>query len=114
MSTTLYGLKNCDTCRKARKWLDAEGIDHQFHDVRADGLDRATVAAWAGALGWGALLNRRGTTWRGLSEDVKAGVDEAIAIDLMTEHPALIKRPVFDINGTLGLGFPALQKTVQG
>lgn len=114
MSTTLYGLKNCDTCRKARKWLEAEGIAHQFHDVRGDGLDRATVAAWVGALGWEALLNRRGTTWRGLPEDVKADVDENAAIDLMTEHPALIKRPVFDINGVLGLGFPALQKAVQG
>ena len=114
MSTIIYGLKNCDTCRKAKKWLAEQGVDHRLHDVRADGLDRATVASWAGALGWDNLLNKRGTTWRGLDDAIKESVDEAKAIDLMAEHPALIKRPVFDHGGSLGLGFPALQKAVAG
>jgi Spx/MgsR family transcriptional regulator len=102
---TIYGLRNCDTCRKALAWLKGEGIAHRFHDVRADGLDRATIARWTGAVDWETLLNRRGTTWRGLAEADKAGLDEAKAVTLMTGHPALIKRPVIEADGAVTVGF---------
>jgi len=102
---TVYGLKNCDTCRKARKWLTAQGLEHRFHDVRADGLDATTVKAWTATLGWEKLLNRRGTTWRGLGDADKQDLDQEKAVALMTAQPALIKRPVFDVAGTYALGF---------
>lgn len=105
----LVGLKNCDTCRKAKKWLESEGIDYQFHDVRQDGLTRDDLAAWVKDLGWEALLNKRGTTWRGLDDSVKDGVDEAKAIDLMVAHPALMKRPVFVTPKGVILGFKQQQ-----
>ena len=101
----IYGLKNCDTCRKARKWLVEKEIEHRFHDVRSDGLDTATLTVWADALGWEKLLNRRGTTWRGLAASDKEGLDQATATALMAAHPALIKRPVFCISGQYALGF---------
>ena len=97
---SIYGLKNCDACRAALKWLGEEGLDHRFVDVRKDGVDAPEMSAWAAALGWDALLNRRGTTWRGLSNAEKENVDQAKAISLMIAHPALIKRPVFHANGT--------------
>lgn len=104
----VYGLKNCDTCRKARKWLDAQGTAYTFVDVRADGIARADVEGWVAALGWEVLLNRRGTTWRTLDDADKAGVDEAKAVGLMVERPALIKRPVFDFgDGSVSVGFSA-------
>jgi arsenate reductase len=106
----VYGLKNCDTCRKARKWLDAQGIAHRFHDVRADGLDGATLQAWIAAVGWETLLNRRGTTWRQLPEDRKTGIDGSSAAALMLEFPALIKRPVFQFSGTVLVGFATAQQ----
>ncbi|MBL6958615.1 MAG: ArsC family reductase [Rhodospirillales bacterium] len=102
---TLYGLKNCDTCRKARKWLEAEGIESTLHDLRADGLQAAMLDAWVADLGWETLLNRRGTTWRKLSDADKDAVDEAKVKRLMLAHPALIKRPVFDLGGSYLLGF---------
>ena len=105
MTLTLYGLKNCDTCRKALKLLKAESIDHSFVDVRADGVSRERIAAWAGEVGWETLLNRRGTTWRGLDDADKSDVDEARAIDLMAAHPALIKRPVIEHGSTVCVGF---------
>ena len=101
----IYGLKNCDTCRKARKWLDTEGLKHQFKDVRADALEGATIARWIAAVGWEVLLNRRGTTWRNLPDGDKHEVDADKAQTLMTEHPALIKRPVFEVNGKVLVGF---------
>ena len=106
----IYGLKNCDTCRAAVRWLLAERLDHRFVDVREDGVDASEMTAWAAALGWEALLNRRGTTWRVLSETDKENVDEAKAIKLMLEHPALIKRPVFHANGAYLVGFKDKQK----
>ncbi len=107
---TLYGLKNCDTCRKATKWLTAEGIEHRFLDVRKDGIDQALVTGWVKAVGWETLLNRRGTTWRGLPDADKDGVDEAKAVELMVMHPALIKRPVFDRDGAVSVGFKEADK----
>lgn len=102
---TIYGLKNCDTCRKARKWLQAEGLEHTFRDVRADALTSGTIAAWISAVGWEVLLNRRGTTWRNLSDADKHAVDAEKAESLMSEHPALIKRPVFEVADKVLVGF---------
>lgn len=112
----VYGLKNCDTCRKARKWLDAEEIAHTFLDVRADGITQDDVQNWSDAAGWEVLLNKRGTTWRGLSDDVKNTISEATAIPLMAEHPATIKRPVFvKPDGSVTVGFTkAVQDGLKG
>lgn len=102
---TVYGIKNCDTCRKARKWLEAEGIAHSFHDFRADGLDEATVAGWLSELGDEALVNRRGTTWRNLSEAERKRAEGSGAAALIAANPTLIKRPVFDLGTRRLVGF---------
>lgn len=108
---TVYGLKNCDTCRKAVKWLEAEGIPYRFYDLRVDGTKSADVKRFAKSAGWETLLNRAGTTWRGLPDKQKANAGEADALALMTEHPALIKRPVFDFGkGEVIVGFRDPQK----
>ena len=101
----IYGLKNCDTCRKALKWLEAEGIPFAFVDVRKDGIDTSDIESWVDAVGVYSLLNKRGTTWRGLSDADKAMGEGNGAVKLMTAHPALIKRPVFVQNGTVTVGF---------
>ncbi len=92
----VYGLKNCDTCKKARKALEAAGESVDFHDVRADGVTTTQIANWAKAAGWEKLLNKSSTTWRGLSDAEKDGVTEKKALALMAEHPTLIKRPVIE------------------
>ena len=92
---TVYTLKNCDTCKKAIKWLEAEGIVFKNHDVRADGLTPETITQIVETLGWEKALNRRSTTWRNLDEGEKADVDNAKAIGLIGEHETLLKRPVF-------------------
>jgi len=102
---TLYGIANCDTVRKARRWLDAQGVDYRFHDFRNDGLDREQLQTWTSELGWEPLLNRRGTTWRKLPEELRAGMDRAGAIRVMLEHPAIIKRPLLDLGQRRVLGF---------
>jgi Spx/MgsR family transcriptional regulator len=107
MAITLFGLKNCDTCRKALKMLKAAKVPHAFVDVRADGVSHDQIARWADSAGWETLLNRRGTTWRGLDEAQKADVDAAAAIDLMAQYPALIKRPVIEAAGQVMVGFTA-------
>ena len=107
---TVNGLKNCDTCKKALKWLEHQGIEHCFHDVRAAGIDHDRLLRWCGEVGWDALLNRRGTTWRKLPEGDKIGIDEEKAIELMLEFPALIKRPVFESDGKIIVGFQHEQK----
>lgn len=101
----IYGLKTCDTCRKARKWLEAKGIECTFRDVREDGLDAGDVAKWLNAVGEDTLINRRGTTWRQLSDDRKAatGIDALTA--LIVDHPAIMKRPVFVRNSHVIVGF---------
>jgi Spx/MgsR family transcriptional regulator len=96
----LYGLKNCDTCRKARKALDAAGVDYVFKDVRDDGVSKAQVARWAKAIGWEKLLNKSSTTWRGLAADEKQDLDQSQAVCLMADHPTLIKRPVIEDGAT--------------
>jgi arsenate reductase len=103
--SVLYGLKNCDTCRKAHAWLEQHGHACRLHDFRADGLEPALLEQWEQALGWEALLNRRGTTWRGLAESDRVDVDRAKALALMLAHPALIKRPILTADGKVLIGF---------
>ena len=107
MLITLYGIRSCDTIKKARKWLDEAGIDYRFHDHRADGLEPARLDGWLNQLGWEALLNTRGTSFRALPEEAKQGLDTAKARALLLEHPAMIKRPLLDKDGELTLGFKA-------
>ena len=106
----VYGLKNCDTCRKATKWLGAENINHRFVDIRRDGISSSLVSNWLKAVGWENLLNRKSTTWRGLSDPVKAEVNEASVLDLLVENPTLIKRPVIDHDGAISVGFKDTDK----
>ena len=101
----LYGISNCDTIRKARHWLDQQHIDYRFHDYRKHGLDSALLSAWADELGWQALLNRRGTTWRKLPAADRDGIDRERALALLLQHPAMIKRPLLDSGGQRLLGF---------
>jgi arsenate reductase (glutaredoxin) len=110
MTTTLYGIPNCDTVKKARTWLAEHGIDFSFHDFKKQGLERATVAAWLEQLDWEVLVNRKGTTWRGLPDQRKAAVlDKASALALMLEFPSVVKRPVLEGAGATSVGFsPAL------
>jgi Spx/MgsR family transcriptional regulator len=103
--TTLYGIKNCDTVRKARKWLEAHGVEYTFHDVRSDGLDKKALSVWVKAVGWEVLLNRRGTTWRKLPDTDKESINEANAIKLMLVQPAMIKRPVLIHKKITHVGF---------
>ena len=105
MSIEFYGIPNCDTVKKARKWLDGQGIDYTFHDYKKEGADRAKLERWADAVGWEALLNRRGTTFRKLDEADKTDIDRSKAIALMVEHPSMIKRPVVDHSGGVTVGF---------
>mgnify|MGYP002139341308 CR=1 FL=1 len=104
-SITLYGLATCDTTRAARKWLDAKGVKHGFHDVREDGLTKALVEGWVKELGWEKVLNKASTTWRELPEKEKEGVDGKKAVALLLAHPTLVKRPVLDRGGEFALGF---------
>ncbi|HHT0062631.1 TPA: ArsC family reductase [Raoultella planticola] len=107
---TMYGIKNCDTIKKARRWLEAHQIAYQFHDYRADGLDRELLNTFIAELGWEALLNTRGTTWRKLDETVRAGINNSdAAAALMLEMPAIIKRPLLCAPGQpMLLGFSEL------
>ena len=102
---TIYGIKNCDTMKKARAWLEEHGVDYAFHDYKASGIDRAHLQAWAGKVGWEVLLNRSGTTFRALPDDRKQGLTEAKAIALMIEQPSMIKRPVLDLGKKRLVGF---------
>ena len=99
MTITIYGIKNCDTMKKARAWLDRQGIAYVFHDYKAAGVERARLEAWAGQVGWETLLNRAGTTFKKLSEADKAGLGEGKAITLMLAEPSMIKRPVLELGG---------------
>jgi arsenate reductase len=101
----LYGIRNCDTVRKARAWLDARGAAYAFHDYKTAGIDEARLRAWAAELGWERLLNRAGTTFRKLPDADKAGLDEDRAIALMLSQPSMIRRPLFDLGNRRLLGF---------
>jgi len=102
---SLYGIPNCDTVRKARRWLDTQGIAYRFHDFRKDGLEEHRLRAWVSELGWETLLNRSGTTWRSAPDAVKAGLNAETAIAFMLRAPAAIKRPVLDIGEQRIVGF---------
>ena len=102
---TIYGIKNCDTMKKARAWLDGQGVRYAFHDYKAEGVERGVLQGWAKAVGWEALLNRAGTTFRKLPDADKDGLTEAKAIALMLAQPSMIKRPVLDVGGRLLVGF---------
>jgi len=102
---TIYGIKNCDTMKKARAWLDQHGIAYAFHDYKSAGIARDKIEGWARAVGSETLLNRAGTTFRALPEKDKAGLTEKKAIALMLGAPAMIKRPVLDVGGKLLVGF---------
>jgi Spx/MgsR family transcriptional regulator len=106
----MFGIKNCDTIKKARKWLETEGIEYQFHDYKKDGLSPEMLTDWVKDLGYEALVNKRGTTWRKLPDDIKDSIDEASAIEIMLENTSIIKRPLLsdDANNKL-LGFKAEQ-----
>jgi len=103
----LYGIRNCDTVKKARAWLDANGITYEFHDYKSAGIDEARLHAWSGQVGWEKLLNRAGTTFRKLPEADKEALDEDKAIALMLAQPSMIKRPVVEHGGELLVGFCA-------
>ena len=105
MAITIYGIKNCDTMKKARAWLDANGVAYQFHDYKSEGIDKTRLQAWAKAVGWETLLNRAGTTFRKLADSDKQGLTKTKAIALMLEQPSMIKRPVLDLEGKLLVGF---------
>jgi arsenate reductase len=110
MKKTLYGIPNCDTVKKARTWLAAQAQDVDFHDFKKQGLERATVEAWLKDVDWELLVNRKGTTWRGLPDARKAAVtDAASAVELMLELPSVIKRPVLQGAGKIRVGFSDAQ-----
>jgi len=106
---TLYGIRNCDTVRKARKWLDAHEVEYVYHDLRDDGLSRATVAAWLEALPWESVVNRRSTSWKALPPGRRESMDSASALEAILEHPTLVKRPLLDTGHERHCGFSAAQ-----
>lgn len=103
--TTLYGIRNCDTMKKAWTWLDQHGVAYDFHDYKKQGIDRAVLETWAKQVGWEVLLNRAGTTFKNLPDADKADITQAKAISLMLAQPSMIKRPVLDAGGALTVGF---------
>jgi arsenate reductase len=105
MTARLYGIKNCDTMKKAWTWLDQHGVAYDFHDYKKAGIDRATLEGWVRRMGWEVLLNRAGTTFRKLPDADKAGLDAAKAVDLMLAQPSMIKRPVLAVGDDLYVGF---------
>ena len=102
---TLYGIKNCDTVKKARCWLEDHGIEYQFHDFRQDGLEKKQLSAWVEKSGWETIVNKRSTTWRKLSDKDKNITTDSQAIKLLLANPTLIKRPVVQNNKMLLVGF---------
>lgn len=107
MTISFYGIPNCDTVKKARAWLDTNGIAYAFHDYKKEGADPARLAKWAETVGWEKLINRAGTTFRKLDEADKADIDQAKALRLMAANPSIIKRPVVEYRGGVLVGFKA-------
>ena len=105
MPITIYGIKNCDTMKKARAWLEKHGVDYSFHDYKTAGIDKDHLARWSKAVGWETLLNRAGTTFRKLPDAEKANLTEKKAMALMLAQPSMIKRPVLEVRGKLLVGF---------
>ena len=113
MSIKIYGIKNCDTMKKARTWLYSKGVKYEFHDYKSEGIEADVLKRWAGEVGWEVLLNRAGTTFRKLPDVQKTGLDERKAISLMAAQPSMIKRPVLEKGKRLLVGFaPATYKKV--
>lgn len=104
-SVTLYGIKNCDTMKKAWTWLDEHGIAYTLHDYKKEGVPKGALEIWSKTVGWEVLLNRAGTTFKALPEKDKANLNEKKAIALMSAQPSMIKRPVLDVDGQLSVGF---------
>ena len=104
---TLYGIKNCDTVKKARKWLDSHGVDYQFHDFREDGLEQEAVAIWLAELGWQNLVNKRSSSWKALDEQARQSMDEKSALAAILVQPTLVKRPLLDTGHERFTGFSA-------
>ena len=104
-ATTIYGIKNCDTMKKARAWLDGHGVKYEFHDYKAAGAPKEKLKAWSDEVGWETLLNRAGTTFKKLPEADKEGLNERKALALMLDQPSMIKRPVLEVGGKLLIGF---------
>lgn len=102
---TLYGIRSCDTVRKARRWLDQHNIEYTYHDLREDGLSRARAGAWIEALGHDGLVNRRSATWKTLPAELRDNLDDRQALAAVLDHPTLIKRPVLDTGSELHTGF---------
>ena len=109
MTITLYGIPNCDTVKKARQWLDKNDVEYRFHNFRKDGLDAKQLKRWLDTLGWETVLNRKGTTWRQLPEDVRKNTNASNVTKLLLEHPTLIKRPVLDQGDQVRCGFNAAE-----
>ncbi|MBM6551658.1 ArsC family reductase [Marinomonas ostreistagni] len=109
--TTIYGIKNCDTMKKALRWLDEHNVQYTFHDYRKDGLTKAQLETWITSLGWEALVNKRGTTWRKLDPAVQEAMNDQAAIAVLLEQPAMIKRPLLEHQDTITLGFKPEQYT---
>jgi arsenate reductase len=105
MTITLYGIKNCDTMKKARAWLDRHGVAYRFHDYKIEGIAKDKLKKWCDAVGWETLLNRAGTTFRKLPDSDKEGLNERKALALMLAQPSMIKRPVLERSGKLLVGF---------
>jgi len=105
--TTLYGIKNCDTIKKARRWLEENGVEYRFHDMRTEGITRSDLQHWMKTLDWETLLNRRGTSWRKLPESARNSINKTNAINIMLDNPAIIKRPVLAYMNKFYLGFSA-------
>lgn len=102
---TMYGIKNCDTVKKARRWLEDNQVEYSFHDLRVDGVNNAQVKRWLEALGWESVINTRSTTWRQLADKDKAGLTNSTAVVLIAANPTLVKRPLLDTGKSFILGF---------
>ena len=105
--TRLFGIKNCDTVSKARRWLEEQNIPFEFHDFRSDGLQAEQVTPWIDALGWEIVLNKRSTSWKKLDEERRENLDADSVKALLVEYPTLIKRPVLEYDGAVYVGFKA-------
>ena len=105
MVLTVYGIKSCDTCRKARKYLEDEKIEHTFHDIRDDGLNIQMLERWTGRISWERLLNRQSLTWRKIADVDKSDLSRSKSLALMIENPTLVKRPVFESDKVIAVGF---------
>ena len=107
MTVILYGIKNCDTVRKARRWLDDAAVAYRFHDLRSDGVDEALISGWLDELGWQTVVNRRSSTWKTLAPDARESMNDDRALAAILEAPTLVKRPVLAVDGHLETGFSA-------